>query len=106
MTEENILVRKIDSKVLQIIDEEAKKNSMSRNQLVQNVLAEFAKDVEQKQATKNLIEPLEDVKNQINLLRTALDHSTENVSYDLKMLTEVNKKFTKILSQFLKENYE
>ena len=79
MAEENILVRKIDSKVLQIIDEEAKKNSMSRNQLLQNVLAEFAKDVEQKRATKNLIEPLEDVKNQINLLRTALDHSTENV---------------------------
>ena len=62
MAEENILVRKINSTFLQTIDEKAKKNTISRNQLLQNILAEFAEYVEQKRATKNLIESIETVK--------------------------------------------
>lgn len=109
-SETKITIRNIPQKTIQIIDEEAQKNKISRNSLLQIIIENFAENAEQNNATKLLSGPLEDVVNQLNVLTKTMNNSTKVAGDDIQaisdQLTQLNftmGKFVSINKQLLEK---
>lgn len=70
-----ITMRDLSDHTLKIIDEEAERNNISRNALLQIVIENFANNLEQANANEILLEPLQDVTKQLNTLTHATTES-------------------------------
>lgn len=106
----NVLVRNLSKKTVEIIENEAQKNNISRNSLLQLILENFAENAEQNNATKLLSGPLEDVVNQLNVLTKTMNNSTKVAGDDIQaisdQLTQLNftmGKFVSINKQLLEK---
>ena len=99
-----IQIEGLSEQTIEILNNEAKKRRLSRNQLLQIVIGNFTKNAELNWAEKTLNEPLEDVANQLNLLTTAMNNSAKNMSSDLKILIAINQKFLDTWSQLMDDN--
>ena len=81
-----ITMRDLSDHTLKIIDEEAERNNISRNALLQIVIENFANNLEQANANEILLEPLQDVTKQLNTLTHATTDSQYAISHDLTAL--------------------
>lgn len=81
-----ITMRDLSDHTLKIIDEEAARNNISRNALLQIVIENFANNLEQANANEILLEPLQDVTKQLNTLTHATTDSQYAISHDLTAL--------------------
>lgn len=82
-----ITMRDLSDHTLKIIDEEAERNNISRNALLQIVIENFANNLEQANANEILLEPLQDVTKQLNTLTHATTELQAAISHDLTALT-------------------
>lgn len=82
------VLRNLSDHTLKVLDEEAARNKISRNSLLQIVIENFADNIEQDNATEILLEPLQDVTKQLNTLTHVTTASQHAISKDLMILKE------------------
>ena len=82
------VLRNISDHTLKILDEEAARNKISRNALLQIIIDNFVQNLEQANATEILLEPLQDVTKQLNTLTHATTESQHAISKDLMTLND------------------
>lgn len=80
------IIRNLSDHTLKVLDDEAARNQISRNALLQIVIENFANNLEQANATEILLEPLQDVTKQLNTLTHVTTESQHAISYDLTAL--------------------
>ncbi|MDF8368718.1 hypothetical protein G9403_04335 [Weissella paramesenteroides] len=80
------IIRNLSDHTLKVLDDEAARNHISRNALLQIVIENFANNLEQANATEILLEPLQDVTKQLNTLTHVTTESQHAISYDLTAL--------------------
>lgn len=85
---ESVLVRGLSVETIKSLDEEAQRNQLSRNTLLQMLLSRFAKEVALYKATEILLEPIDDVKRQLQTLEMVQRESAKNISHDLLALNQ------------------
>ena len=82
------VLRNISDHTLKILDEEAARNQISRNALLQIIIDNFVQNLEQANATEILLEPLQDVTKQLNTLTHVTTESQHAISKDLMTLND------------------
>lgn len=82
------VLRNISDHTLKILDEEAARNKISRNALLQIIIDNFVQNLEQANATEILLEPLQDVTKQLNTLTHVTTESQHAISKDLMTLND------------------
>lgn len=82
------VLRNISDHTLKILDEEAARNKISRNALLQIIIDNFVQNLEQANATDILLEPLQDVTKQLNTLTHVTTESQHAISKDLVTLND------------------
>lgn len=82
------VLRNISDHTLKILDEEATRNQISRNALLQIIIDNFVQNLEQANATEILLEPLQDVTKQLNTLTHVTTESQHAISKDLMTLND------------------
>ena len=82
-----IQVEGLTDHIIQLLNDEAERNNISRNALLQIVIENFANNLEQANANEILLEPLQDVTKQLNTLTHATTESQAAISHDLTALT-------------------
>ena len=82
-----IQVEGLTDHIIQVLNDEAERNNISRNALLQIVIENFANNLEQANANEILLEPLQDVTKQLNTLTRATTESQAAISHDLTALT-------------------
>ncbi|MGK4063520.1 hypothetical protein AB0Y39_05515 [Weissella paramesenteroides] len=82
------VLRNISDHTLNVLDEEAARNQISRNALLQIIIDNFVQNLEQANATEILLEPLQDVTRQLNTLTHATTESQHAISKDLMTLND------------------
>lgn len=82
------VLRNISDHTLKILDEEAARNKISRNALLQIIIDNFVQNLEQANATEILLEPLQDVTKQLNTLTHVTTASQHAISKDLVTLND------------------
>ncbi|GEP73758.1 hypothetical protein AB0X56_06715 [Weissella paramesenteroides] len=82
------VLRNISDHTLKILDEEAARNKISRNALLQIIIDNFVQNLEQANATEILLEPLQDVTKQLNTLTHVTTESQHAISKDLVTLND------------------
>lgn len=82
------VLRNISDHTLKILDEEATRNQISRNALLQIIIDNFVQNLEQANATEILLEPLQDVTKQLNTLTHVTTESQHAISKDLTTLND------------------
>ena len=85
---ESVIVRGLSVETIKSLDEEAQRNQVSRNTLLQMLLSRFAKEVALYNATEILLEPIDDVKRQLQTLEMVQREATKNISHDLLALNQ------------------
>jgi hypothetical protein len=80
------IIRNLSDHTLKVLDDEATRNHISRNALLQIVIENFANNLEQANATEILLEPLQDVTKQLNTLTHVTTESQHAISHDLTAL--------------------
>lgn len=80
------IIRNLSDHTLKVLDDEAARNQISRNALLQIVIENFANNLEQANATEILLEPLQDVTKQLNTLTHVTTESQHTISHDLTAL--------------------
>ena len=81
-----IQVEGLTDHIIQVLNDEAERNNISRNALLQIVIENFANNLEQANANEILLEPLQDVTKQLNTLTHATTDSQHAISHDLTAL--------------------
>lgn len=82
------VLRNISDHTLKMLDEEAARNQISRNALLQIIIDNFVQNLEQANATEILLEPLQDVTKQLNTLTHVTTESQHAISKDLMTLND------------------
>lgn len=82
------VLRNISDHTLKVLDEEAVRNKISRNALLQIIIDNFVQNLEQANATDILLEPLQDVTKQLNTLTHVTTESQHAISKDLMTLND------------------
>lgn len=74
--EKTIIIRGINSSIVSTIDQEAKRQKLSRNDYLKLAIETIAENIEVKKAATVLAIPLQDLSSQLNLLTNALNENT------------------------------
>lgn len=83
-----IQIEGLSNHAIKILNDEAERNHVSRNAILQIVIENFTHNLEQANATEILLEPLQDVTKQLNTLTHVTTESQHAISKDLMTLKE------------------
>lgn len=86
---------------IDVLNDEAARNKVSRNSLLLLVIETFVKNVELSNATDILNEPLQDVTKQLNKLTEAVTNSNRGVARDMQNLVTVIEQQTQQLNTII-----
>ena len=81
-----IQIEGLKEHTIKVLNDEAERNHVSRNALLQIIIENFATNLEQANATEILLEPMQDVTKQLNTLTHVTTESQHAISYDLTAL--------------------
>lgn len=96
-----IQVEGLDDTIIEVLNREAQKNSLSRNALLVLVIETFAQNVEMVESAEKLALPLQDVTQQLNQLTHAITNSNYNISNDFNALRDVTQKNNLLITELV-----
>lgn len=93
LKQENIMAKKIEIEglsddVIEVLNREADRNSLSRNSLLILLVETFSKNVKMLEASQELSAPLADVTQQLNQLTHSITKSNKNISEDFTAMKD------------------